>query len=524
MTTIALILKGHQFTSIKETGCFEHKTCPLTCRITARHTVSERRLALGSQLYVMIVLLAWLPPIMAHPVQQNQKSGKHPPGLKPELRLPPVLAEWAALMPLTIYLESSFRHDYQCAGESALTCKLSIGIFPKLWAIGSVTKLLRDRENFLDMAITTGPPMVCLDVQWGNNFPCANSAATAAVAEYVLSTNKGKHISIDDLSAWIRSDRQLTRRLSIKDSDFDSKTVPELLRRRLGRQRKQTLHVLRFSKKEDGEQPRRRRRRQSERSIGCAEIFVAAGLTVVLAITGNYGSGALVFLAGITRSLSRSVVLERPESYLHCGDDQRQRCILTGPHENASTWHLFLGDVSVIDTLLIKPMVIVPPNQNRYLIHGFSAIQVLQLLLMTYVASQKQWDGVCLLLLVLVAIVIEKLMGPNRHAREWLEDSGYTCDTVVCEFAGRHDLMGAVQCISGGKETAWMDKVLQIAKRRTVWLGKIGTRGMSREKLAKEYQALSAFDIKWVDSTAMMSFAGEALIRKALGMDIDVSS
>jgi hypothetical protein len=512
-------------TNAKETGRFEHRTCPPSvCSITARHTVSQRRLVLASQIYVMIVLLAWLPVAMGHPVQKN--SEKHKLGHKPEFRLPLVLEEWAALIPLMIYLESSFHHDYQCAGESALTCKLSVGIFPKLWAIGSVTKLLRDRENFLDMAITSGPPLLCLDVQWGNALPCANSAATAAIAQYVLSSREGKHISIDDLSSWTRSGCQkLARRLSIKGSDFDSKTVPALLNQRLGRQRKQTLQVLRFSKKDGDVHPRRRRRSERlEQSVGCAEVFAATCLTAALVVTGNYGSGALVFLAGITRSLSRSVVLERPESYLHSDDDQRQRCILAGPHESASTWYLFVGDVDLIDTLLIKPMVIIPPNQSKYLIQGFSTVRVLQLLLMTYVASQKQWDGICLVILVMLAIVIEKLMGDTRHARDWLEGSGYTCETVTCEFAGRHDLMGAVQCIAGGKETAWMDKVLQIARRRTVWLGKIRARWVSREKLAKEYQALSPFDREWVDSTAMMSFAGGALIKEALGISVDSSS
>ncbi|KAA8910083.1 hypothetical protein FN846DRAFT_760591, partial [Sphaerosporella brunnea] len=386
--------------------------------------------------------------------------------------LPPVLAEWASLTALTIYLESSFRHDYQCAGQISLTKKLSIGVLPKLLAIGSVTKLLRDREDFLDMAITSGPSMLCLDVQWGNHFPCANSAATAAVVKHILSCCKGKYISIHELSSWTRSGcQQLARRLSTRGSDFASNSVPDLLSQRLGRQRKQTLHVLSFTKKASATCPPHLHRQDErrEQSLAVAETFIALFLTAILILTGNYGSGVLVLLTGITRTLSRSVVLERPESYLASDDEQRQRCILAGAHENASTWYLFLGDVSLIDTLLIKPMVIVPPNQSRYLILSFALIHVLQLLLITYVASQKQWDGVCLLLLVLLAVAIEKTLGDTRHAKEWLQASGYECETVTCEFAGRHDLMGAVQCIAGGKETAWMDKVLQIAKRRTVW-------------------------------------------------------
>jgi hypothetical protein len=77
--------------------------------------------------------------------------------------------------------------------------------------------------------------------------------------------------------------------------------------------------------------------------------------------------------------------------------------MLVGIHQNASVWYLFAGDRGVVDTLLNKKMISMPPHANRkafaYLL--FST-HYLQLLAMTFTTGQKAWDGLMLVLLKLL--------------------------------------------------------------------------------------------------------------------------
>jgi hypothetical protein len=95
--------------------------------------------------------------------------------------LPSIVVEWAALIPLTVYF-SSFRNDYELAGEVSFRGRLSIGVVPKLWALEGVAELLSDGEIFFDTSSATGDPLKVYNVQWVSMFPCYNSAAAAAVA------------------------------------------------------------------------------------------------------------------------------------------------------------------------------------------------------------------------------------------------------------------------------------------------------------------------------------------------------
>jgi hypothetical protein len=64
-------------------------------------------------------------------------------------RLPNILAEWAAIIPLACHL-ASFRTDYHTAGQIALVGRLSMSLFPKLGVLASLSRLCKDGPEYLD--------------------------------------------------------------------------------------------------------------------------------------------------------------------------------------------------------------------------------------------------------------------------------------------------------------------------------------------------------------------------------------
>jgi hypothetical protein len=59
--------------------------------------------------------------------------------------------------------------------------------------------------------------------------------------------------------------------------------------------------------------------------------------------------------------------------------------MLVAEHENASTWHLFMGDRGVVDSLLNKPLLIIP--RQKLTAAWLKGAHFFQLLTMTFVAS-----------------------------------------------------------------------------------------------------------------------------------------
>lgn len=72
--------------------------------------------------------------------------------------VPNIVNQWAALVPLTVYL-SNMRSNYELAGEVSLRARLSVSMMPKLWELGSIAKLLREKELFLDSVSASGDPL-----------------------------------------------------------------------------------------------------------------------------------------------------------------------------------------------------------------------------------------------------------------------------------------------------------------------------------------------------------------------------
>lgn len=102
--------------------------------------------------------------------------------LRPPQNIPKIILEWAALVPLTVYLASN-RSNYELAAEVSLRGRLSVSLIPKLWALGGLANLLQHREVFFDSANAEGETLKVFDVQNGRVFRCYNSPAASLVAD-----------------------------------------------------------------------------------------------------------------------------------------------------------------------------------------------------------------------------------------------------------------------------------------------------------------------------------------------------
>jgi hypothetical protein len=135
---------------------------------------------------------------------------------------------------------------------------------------------------------------------------------------------------------------------------------------------------------------------------------------------------------------------------------------------------------------------------------------------MTFVAGQKGWDGVVLLLLITVVFAFGLFYGYNQHAARWLKKEGFVTTAFGCEFAGRTVLLGAVQLLSTEKKTYWMDGIIAPAARRDAWLKKIGAIDSDSKELEAGFAALGQHDEDRVNAVGMQTIAGVRLIQAKL--------
>ncbi|KAF4541547.1 uncharacterized protein LTHEOB_8542 [Lasiodiplodia theobromae] len=372
--------------------------------------------------------------------------------------LPNIVSEWASIVPLVCHL-ASFRDDYLTAGDVALLGRISLGLFPKLGAIAGVARLLERTPEFLDQASTRGGSSCTVwDVRWGSVFPCANGAASAVLARFVrrrrrrgergvstvvvmpetveemereLGQQKRKQVpwghgrrNADD-GEWNQDSDATTAVAEERKSEADEKpTAPTHFRRY------QTLHVYSFG-----------RSVQRGRSVGkrVEELRLSA--------LGRIMSFLLLVAIAVVLGL--------------CG---------------VYEWHLYIGDRGVVDSLLNKAMFMVPNQMGTKLAlvtWWLKAANALQLLGMTYVAAQKSWDGVCLVVLLSVNWLLRWGSRDAGLASRWLAQEGVEVDVKSFKFTGRMPMLGAIQIFTGTKITSWMDDIIPPHPRREAWLKRI---------------------------------------------------
>ncbi|KAK2684020.1 hypothetical protein RAB80_001966 [Fusarium oxysporum f. sp. vasinfectum] len=387
--------------------------------------------------------------------------GAEPPVLSTSSSPYSIVFEWAALLPLVIYLSSS-RLPHRLVGQTALTRYVPVALFPRLGVIATIADFLQQGQEFLDRA-SAGNDLrrKVWDVNWGSIFPCANGAVAAMLSTYAL-----RKVNVQKVPEEV-------------EQIAGSKGGFEPLKPSSPFRRYQKLHILRFT--ETTKKISHARCLWSGLST-LFEVLLPLGLLgvgVVCFLCGLYGTGVAMLLAVLLRISRHLMVIERPDGYLKNNEAGLPGCMLVALNENASTWYLYIGSRGVIDTMLNKTMV-----QSVYsplgIWHAYAlrALEVLQILVMTYVAAQKGWDGVALLSLVVVSSMFDSIAySDDRLASQWLKREGVKVDATTLQFSGRTPMIGTIQTLGNQTSTAWMDEIIAPSTRRDAWLRRLSSDG-----------------------------------------------
>ncbi|CEL00671.1 hypothetical protein ASPCAL00269 [Aspergillus calidoustus] len=466
--------------------------------------------------------------------------------LLPPQNIPKIVFEWAALIPLVIYLANG-RSNYELAGEVPLRGRLSMSFIPKLFALGGVANLLRLGEVFFDSANNEGESLTVYDVQHGNVFRCYNSAAASLVGVIAC---RGQHrrpriISEADLTEWMHSNRvDLEQQFRLaRFGDLPGSRFEEMCenRKKYGRwQVLNVIHVMRMGSPGNGKRIRGLGGERGRSRVGYilhsdlwtgsfaayAEIILTMALAVLLYMAGCLGSGSLVLIGGISRLCAHKTIISRPPQYLWNRENYDKGCMLVAVHENAAAWTLYHGDRGLIDSLLNKPMIdhLKPSWMRIFSYYWFRLAEVLQIIAMTFIAGQKGWDSLVLFALILAVGGFSKLCGYNMHAANWLRREGFETVAFQCEFPGRTELAATVQMLGTEKRTGWMDGIIAPVPRREVLLRSLGLVNCPVEVAQEFYDQLGASDKVWVMSNYIQVQAATALIKTRIERILEPSS
>jgi hypothetical protein len=236
-------------------------------------------------------------------------------------------------------------------------------------------------------------------------------------------------------------------------------------------------------------------------------IFI--GLAVFLCLLGCFGSAALIVCNSVSQLVALRIAIARPSSYLK-NNEMHDACMLVASHENASEWHLYIGDRSIVDTLLNKPMFVIPEGKLPHLAASwFWFANLFQLAAMTFVAAQKGWDGVWMVVLLAAHWALRWSFSGRSLACDWLEREGIDAEVGSFEFGGRYAMMGAIQVLSGSTSTRWMDNILVPHPRREVWLKTLG--------VTESTKTLDRHDQSWLQYSTEASLASADVLRSVFG-------
>ncbi|KAK0716500.1 hypothetical protein B0T21DRAFT_454299 [Apiosordaria backusii] len=437
--------------------------------------------------------------------------------------IPAFVCEWAALVPLTVYLASG-RGDFELAGEISLRGQLPVTVIPKLWALGGVAKVLRQWEAFFDSANASGETLKIFDIQHGNSFQCYNNAAVSLVADNAMRRGLigSGDITPEHLERWIHEHRASLEagfEVSALDDLAESGGFKALVENRRTYGRRQVLNIINVVPVEEDRARMRVESWDRGKASLYAELITSVALAGFLCSLGCIGSAVLLFTGSISRFLVRQIVVPRPLRYLE-NRESYMGCMLAAVHDNAAIWTLYLGDRGVIDSLLNKPLVghLESTPTTRFACWWLQLAELLQIIAMTFVAGEKGLDALVLLGLVLAIAGFSNLYGYNMHARNWLRREGYETLAFRCEFPGRTELVAAVQLLSTERRVSWMDSIISPCDRREVLLQRLGQIDCKLEEGRRLFKSLKGHDKTWVAANWLQAKAGASLIEERLRM------
>ncbi|KAF5577102.1 hypothetical protein FPANT_10593 [Fusarium pseudoanthophilum] len=387
--------------------------------------------------------------------------GAEPPVLSTASSPYSIIFEWAALLPLVIYLSSS-RLPHRLVGQTALSGYVPVALFPRLGVIATVADFLQQGQEFLDRA-SSGNDLrrKVWDVNWGSIFPCANGAVAAMLSAHAL------------------------RNVNVQKVPEEVEQIPgpkegfKPLKSSSPFRRYQKLHILRFT---ETTKKMSHARCLWSSLLSIFEVLLPLGLlgvSVVCFLCGLYGTGIAIVLAVLLRISRHLIVVGRPDGYLKNNEAGLPGCMLVALNENASTWYLYIGSRGVIDTMFNKTMVqSVHSPLGIWHAYALRALEALQILVMTYVAAQKGWDGVALLSLVVVSSMLDYIIySDDRLASQWLKREGVKVNATTLQFSGRTPMIGTIQTLGNQRSTTWMDVIIAPSTRRDAWLRRLSSDG-----------------------------------------------
>lgn len=329
-----------------------------------------------------------------------------------------IFFEWVALLPLVIYLAGPGL-PYRLVGQAALAKRVVVSFFPRLGILGSISAFLSQSSDFIDRASSVSKlRRTVWDTNWGGAFPCANGAASDILTRYA--SPSAKEIVIpDDLSTLTSYYIPDHVRVQRKDVSAATKGTKETFRRY------QTLYIIDCGIDSDKLKDNIAHSSQHSRAPLIEAIILTSivGVCVVVILLGLYGTAVALLLGAVFRVTRLLIKVVCRPAYLENSEHSRkQGCMLVAIHENASTWYLYRGCREVVDGLLNKPMILdITAHHMLALITTLRSLAILQLLIMTYVAAQKGWDGIGLLAVLAVAWSLDYLLyNDNQLAKSWL--------------------------------------------------------------------------------------------------------
>ena len=393
-------------------------------------------------------------------------------------------------------------------GELALAGHLTVGLFPKLGYLSGISRLLQGGTDFFDRANAQGASGSgkVWDVNWGSVFTPANGSAMHIITKYALRRQRETMDMPEEVLAEPDRLPGVAAAAAASGHSPQAKGPPKIHFRR-----HQELHIIRISRTNHARSMRGTALSMFvTRSGEVAYHLMLVGVIALLGLLGAFGSAAVLLNGLLSKLACRLLRTERPPGYLE-SNENHDACMLSAIHENAITWHLYVGDRGLIDWLLNKTMLSNPP-QGRIQIVFFRLAHIAQLLAMTFVAAQKGIDGVCLVILLMINYGSQYLLGGYKMARQWLEAEHISVDASSFRFSGRTAMIGAIHTISQARDAEWMTSLIVPCPRITVWLDELKCNAEMRAQVDRDTRRLSSSDRAWVLLNSQLAIQAGRLI------------
>ncbi|KAF3074774.1 hypothetical protein CFAM422_003051 [Trichoderma lentiforme] len=457
-------------------------------------------------------------------------NGADPPVLPVAASQLQIIFEWVGLLPLAIYLSGNGLSHW-LVGQTSLAGCIGVSLFPRLGILESLATFLREGADFLDRASSVSELRHTVwDANWGSVFPCANGAASDILTRYAIP--KARDIEIPtDLAALIAANERVRNPEEGKDNAVTAETRNNpkgQTNENVGGphfSRYQTLYIL------DCTIDAGKRKTDSPFVtwlfflVEVLFILSLLGACVSTILLGLYGTAAAILISIAFRMARHSIKVIRPPRYLESNEaSHADAYMLTAIHENASTWYLYRGSRAVVDGLVNKPMILdITARPKTALALALRGLALLQLLTMTYVAAQKGWDGVGLLVLIAVAWTLDyALYRDDKLAATWLRREGVSIKAWKYQFSGRTPMLGAIQLLKSNTISSWMDQMLAPSERREAWLKMLQLEMLQSdcpdfETLDSKHTLTGENDQSWVRNNWLLTRAAVKAIRVATG-------